>query len=335
MAKENKMAKKKYEHLVKPLSHGALGKGSKAQPGQPVKGPGGANQKVWLNGRDHLEGMNLNFRWGLHNSPGEWMDGGGLHVHPYPECHVYAGLDTANVKYLGAQIEVCLGEEQEAYSCDEPTVVVIPAGMPHGPTITKRIFSPKGFGFYVAGLSSYPQTNWLKSKKSTPSSGKYANLLKPIKSGLLTERGKFNPDRFSGEAATRRESQNRGQQLGPGNADHLAWFYGRDLEGLDINLTWGFYSSPGIWHRGVGAHVHPADEILVFMGTNPENIDYLGAEIEIDMGNEHERYLFDKPTVVICPGGVPHNPVVVRWVDRPYAFCVIGLSGEHETKSVD
>jgi len=328
------MTPRKYESLVKPLSIGRV----KAQERASAWGPGNANQKVWLNGRDHLEGLKLNFSWGLHDQPGEWHTGLEPHVHPYPECHIFGGLDTANVKYLGAQIEVCLGEEQETYAFDEPTVVVVPAGLPHGPTITRRVFSPKGFGFYLVGLSSEPETTWLRKEiKPVKSTGKYAGLIKPLKSGLLTKRRTLNVSRFTPEQLAQREEKTKktGEKLGPGNADHLVWMYGKDLEGLDVNLTWGFYSSPGVWHRGVGAHVHPVGEVLVFVGTDPGNIDYLGAEIEIDLGKEHERYIFDRPSVVICPPGLPHNPVVTRWVDKSYSFFVINLAGEHGTRNVD
>jgi hypothetical protein len=343
---EISVAKKKYENLIKPLSAGKM-----SRQGVPASGPGNANQQVWLNGADHLEGMNLNFTWGLHSEVGDWHAGLDPHVHPYPEVLVFAGLDTANVGYLGAAIEICLGEEQETYTFDEPTVVVVPAGLPHGPTVTKRVFSPKGFGFYVAALGSKPETTWMGAgaarlspapkniikTKPVNSTGRYAHLLKPLKSGLLTERGKFVASRMTPEQIAQFEemSKKSGEKLGPGNADHLTWLYGKDLEGTEVNITWGFYSRPGIWHRGVGAHVHPVDEVLVFVGTDPNDIDYLGAEIEIDLGKEHERYLINKPSVVICPAGLPHNPVVVRWVDRPYSFFLINLSGEHETKSFD
>jgi hypothetical protein len=325
------MTEKKYEHFIKPLS---VGKADRQ--GAVANSPGNAGQKVWLNGRDHLEGMNLNFSWGLHNELGDWHAGQDPHVHPYPEVQVFAGLNTSNIGNLGAVIDICLGEEQETYTFDEPTVVIVPAGLPHGPTVTKRIQSPKGFGFYTAALAATPQTTWLKKAKPTPSTGKYTNLLKPLKSGLLTERKRFVASRFTPEQiAQREESSKKGEKLGPGNADHLAWFYGKDLEGLNANILWGFYSQPGIWHRGVGAHVHPVDEVLVFVGTNPDDIDDLGAEIEIDLGKEHERYLLSTPSVVICPAGLPHNPVVARWIDRPYAFFAINLSGEHETQSFD
>jgi len=185
------------------------------------------------------------------------------------------------------------------------------------------------------GMKSYVAEKRLK-KNPTKATGKYAHLIKPLRSGLVTERGKMVLDKLTPEQRAQfDEMAKKGQSLGPGNADHLTWLYGKDLEGLEINLTWGFYSKPGIWHRGVGAHAHPVDEVLVFVGLDPTDINYLGAKIEIDMGKEHERYIFEEPTVVICPRGLPHNPVVVRWVDKPYAFYVIALGSEHQTTAID
>jgi len=366
------MAKRKYEHLVKPLSVGGTDmevmKKLQGPKGAFANGPGNADKIVWLNGRDHLEGLELNFTWGFYSGLGDWHTGQDPHVHPYPECLVFVGLDSANLNYLGAEIEICLGEELETYSFNMPTVVSIPAGFPHCPLVTKSVWSPKGFGFYLASLGAVPETTWMgegvseatikamqeaaaksgrkiamKSNvgkriknKPTKATGKYAHLIKPLKDGMVTERGQMLKNKMTSEQRAQfNEMAKQGQILGPGNADHLTWMYGRDLAGLDINLTWGFYSKPGIWHRGIGAHVHPTAEVLVFAGLDPTNIDYLGAKLEIDMGVEHERYIFDKPTVVICPPGLPHLPLVTRWVDKPYAFYVICLSGEHETSRVD
>ena len=367
------MAKRKYEHLVKPLSVGGMNmeemKKLVGPQGAFANGPGNADSIVWLNGRDHLEGLELNFTWGFYSGLGDWHTGQDPHIHPYPECLVFVGLDSANLDYLGAEIEICLGEELETYTFDRPTVVSIPAGFPHCPLVTRSVWSPKGFGFYLASLGAAPETTWMgegvsaatikamqeaaaksgmkmpvKSSvspkriknKPTKATGKYADLIKPLRSGLVTERGKMLTDKMTPEQKLQfDEMAKSGQKLGPGNADHLAWLYGRDLAGLNVNLTWGFYSKPGIWHRGIGAHVHPTAEVLVFAGLDPTNIDYLGAKLEIEMGPEHERYTFEKPTVVICPPGLPHLPLVTRWVDKPYAFYVICLSNEHETSRVD
>ena len=354
------MATKKYEHLVKPLNIGLINWDDAA----PMIGPGNAGSEIRLNGRDHLEGLNLNFSWGVHSGLGDWHAGLDPHIHPYPECLMFVGLDTANVNYLGAEIDCCLGVEQETYSFNEPTVIVVPAGLPHGPIATKRIYSPKGFGFWAVELNAVTEITWLgegvsrisaeqrqaapqglnfvvpeRAIRSRPiqATGKYAHLVKSLRSGLLIERGKYSPSRFTPEQLAQQEERSKktGEKLGPGNADHLTWMCGKDLEGMNLNIVWGFCSQPGISRRGAGAHIHPVDEALVYVGTNPNDIDYLGAEIEIDLAEDHERYLIDKPSVVICPAGVPHMPQVTRWVDKPFAVFAIGLSGEYETKAID
>jgi len=326
------MEMRQYEHLIKPLSVGATA----STPGSFAIGPGNAAREIRLNGPDHLEKMNLNLSWGIHNTLGDWHAGLDPHVHPYPECLLFVGLDTANINYLGAQIECCLGPEQETYIFDEPTVIVIPAGLPHGPILTKRIYSPKGFGFWAVELNATPEISWLGGAKPTEATGKYEYLVKSLRSGLFVERGKANASRFTPEQLAKMEENSRaGKKAGPGYTDHLIWFTGKELEGLDVNIFWGFSSRPGIWQRGSGAHTHPVDEVLVFMGMDPCDMDYLGAEIEIDIGKEHERHLINEPSAVVCPAGLPHTPQVTRWVDRPFAFFAVSLSGEHKAESFD
>jgi hypothetical protein len=354
------MAMKKYEHLIKPLNIGLVS----WDDGALAIGPGNARRELRLNGRDHLEGLNLNFSWGVHGGLGDWHAGLDPHIHPYPECLMFVGLDTANVNYLGAEVDCCLGAEQEAYTFNEPTAIVVPAGLPHGPITTKRMFSPKGFGFWAVELNTVTEITWLGEgvtgisaeqrkaapeglnfagpekvmrNKPTKATGKYAHLVKSLRSGLLIERGKYSPSRFTPEQLALQEerSNKTGEKLGPGNADHLTWMSGKDLEGMNLNIVWGLCSQPGISRRGAGAHMHPVDEVLAYVGTDPNNIDYLGAEIEIDLGEEHERYLIDKPSIVICPAGLPHMPQVTRWVDKPFAVFAVGLSGEYETRAFD
>jgi hypothetical protein len=213
------MATSKYGNLIKPLSIGAMD----WDAGTLAIGPGNARREIRLNGRDHLEGLNLNFSWGVHTELGDWHAGMDPHIHPYAECLLFVGLDTANVNYLGAQIDCCLGAEQETYTFDEPTAIVIPAGLPHGPITTKRMYSPRGFGFWAVELNPVSEITWLgegvaslsaEQRKAVPpgmnfaapdkalqdkpttATGKYAHLVKPLKSGLLIERGKYNPSRF-------------------------------------------------------------------------------------------------------------------------------------------
>jgi len=67
------------------------------------------------------------------------------------------------------------------------------------------------------------------------------------------------------------------------------------------------------------------------VGLDPDNPDYLGAEMEIRFGEEQEVHVFDTPTVVIAPKGVVHCPLITRKVEKPYGFTAICLAHEHDT----
>ena len=60
------MGEKKYAHLVKPLSIAAMPGAERA-----FRNTGNADINLWLNGRDHLEGLELNFSWGFYTGLGD------------------------------------------------------------------------------------------------------------------------------------------------------------------------------------------------------------------------------------------------------------------------
>ena len=335
-AKEDARMARKYEHFIKHLGAEVLSRekkrGGQTQPGTPAAGPGGAQKEIVLRGRDQMEGLDLNISWGIHNGLGDWHMDGQAYSHSFPEWLFFVGLDTANVNYLGAEIECCLGSEKETYTFNEPTVVIAPAGLCHAPIATKKLFSPKGFGFISVGLNGISGDGGAGEKRPShapvPATGKYSHLVKSMKPSLIIERGKLRTAGSTPEQLAKHEEMQRsGFKPGPGNPDHLTWMSGEDLGGAKLNVAWGFCSQPGIWQRGVDAHVHPADQVLMFLGTDP-NSDNLGAEIEIDLGTEHERYLVNKSSALICPAGLPHAPIVTRWVDKPFAFLLFNLAAD-------
>jgi hypothetical protein len=295
---------KKYGHLVKKLNI--------------QKGPGGAlpNQLIWLDSKT-LEGVPLNFGGGDHTTTGYWHTWAGAHTHSCDEVLFFLGLDPSDITYLGAEVAMEMGEEQEEHVIKESSIVVVPKGLPHGPFTTLQVDKPFR-GCHILLASEY-QANWLPKETKPPKTAgnKYSRLIKPLKGKVIS------PAKMG---------------VGSGNADQLVWFFSKDLEGLEINFTWGIYSGCGIWHREKGksiGHIHPYDEILVFVGLDPNNLNYLGAEIEIDMGAEHERHIFSEPTVVICPKGFQHTPLITRWVDKPFGCFVICLNPEYTANWVE
>ena len=122
------MATGNYQHLFKPLKMAEI-------PGQEqfFRNTGNADINRWLNGRDHLEGVELNFSWGFYTGLGDWHPGMDPHAHPYPECLVFVGLDPDRPEYLGAELRYCLGKELEIHNFNKPTCVVAPGGFLHCP----------------------------------------------------------------------------------------------------------------------------------------------------------------------------------------------------------
>jgi hypothetical protein len=115
---------------------------------------------------------------------------------------------------------------------------------------------------------------------------------------------------------------------GPGAADAVVQMTGKDLNNRNTNFSFGYYSKPGAIRNE--ALVHPYDTCLAFVGLDPGKPNYLGAEIEIGLGKNSERYVFDVPTIVCVPKELPFGPIVARKVEKPYAHYEIGLEGEYK-----
>jgi hypothetical protein len=315
------MVKKEFAHLVKPM-----------QVAQPPKGlyPG---KRIWMEGRD-LEGFNAHFSFGFIKKPCSLHPVRGSIIHPFDELLVFEGTDTRNILRLGAEISIELGAEREEHVFTKPSVVLIPKGLPHGPVKIKKVDRP--IVHYSIGLAPDYQAETVAAAKSKTKGKRHAHLIKKMVTTLKTGPNATGSG-MGYEKIIRRDGVMRPAKygIGPGNGDQVVWLYGSDLEGFEVNFTWGFYSQCGKWHRGGEAHTHPEEEILCFVGLDPDRIDYLGAELELAMGLDYERHIFNKPTVAICPAGFAHLPVITRWVDQPYGFFVVCLSGEHASPWVE
>lgn len=314
--------KKEFAHFVKPMLIQT-----------PPAGLYDGAPRIWMESRD-LEGFNAHFSFGFIKQPGTLHPLQASIFHPFDECLVFEGTDTNSILNLGAEISIELGPEREVHTFTDPSVVLIPKGLPHGPVTVKRLDRP--IVHYSIGLGPDYLADTAKTSTTTTTGSRYSHLIKKMvtapKAGPNSTGSGMGYESVIGKDGVMRPAQSG---IGPGNGDQVIWLYGSDLEGFEINFTWGFYSKCGKWHRGGEAHTHPEAEILCFIGLDPDNLDYLGAEQELGMGPDHERHIFNKPTVAICPAGFPHLPLVTRWVDKPYGFIVICLSGEHASPWVE
>lgn len=64
------------------------------------------------------------------------------------------------------------------------------------------------------------------------------------------------------------------------------------------------------------AHVHAHDEIVLHIGSDPNDPSYLGAEIEFVIGGE--VLTINKTSALFVPKGVVHGPITWRSFERPH-----------------
>ena len=81
---------------------------------------------------------------------------------------------------------------------------------------------------------------------------------------------------------------------------------------LALNCVWYWKGSDVVTTQ---AHTHDCDEIIAFIGTNPDDPHDLAGEVEIWL--QDEKYLLDKSCLVFVPKGLVHCPLIIRKAERP------------------
>ncbi len=92
-------------------------------------------------------------------------------------------------------------------------------------------------------------------------------------------------------------------------------------------------AEPLIPMRGHPPHIHKDVELLFHIGTNPDDPLDLGAEVEIYMGPEMERHVFNKTTVIYIPPNFIHAPWRPLKAERPWIFIEVNQGSVHTEKS--
>jgi hypothetical protein len=107
----------------------------------------------------------------------------------------------------------------------------------------------------------------------------------------------------------------------------------------DYNIYWvgdkpyGAYGTNKWGEIMHGPHEHKYPELLVHLGTNPDKPFDLGAEVEMCMGPEMEKHVFNRSTIVCIPAGMIHAPWRILKVTRPFLMLEINQSTVRGEKS--
>jgi hypothetical protein len=118
-----------------------------AKPDPIVRLPGVQSLRV---NSQLVEGITCDFAFIVVEEPGEV--GPSSHKHDADEFLIFLGDNPSNMTDLGAEVEICLGEEQEKHTINTPAVVYAPKGLYHMPCTCKKVDRP----FYFAHILLAP-----------------------------------------------------------------------------------------------------------------------------------------------------------------------------------
>ena len=101
------------------------------------------------------------------------------------------------------------------------------------------------------------------------------------------------------------------------------------ITGLESGIISGDFTVGTGREPGLAPHKHDDfDEMFLFMGTNPNDIEDLGADVEFWLGedDELEKIEINTSTCIFVPAGLAHFPMTWKNVERPCVFVVVSCS---------
>ena len=105
-----------------------------------------------------------------------------------------------------------------------------------------------------------------------------------------------------------------------------AYFRGEsELPGAGINMGWQLFVKPFRLERTY--HKHDVDEYLIFLGASlPDLIGSFDGEIELFLGEELEKHVITKATILYIPRGLQHCPLEIKVLRKPMMFTALMLA---------
>lgn len=89
--------------------------------------------------------------------------------------------------------------------------------------------------------------------------------------------------------------------------------------GAKIRLGISAVRKPYMFHEPT--HKHMFTEFFIFFGSNPEDMNKFGGDVEFTFGAEREKHIISSPTIVVAAPGVYHCPLNYARVDNPF-YCL-------------
>ena len=235
-------------------------------------------------------------------------------THDTHELLCFLGGKPGNIRDLGAEVRISLGDDKEEHIINDATVVSIPAGLKHGPIAVNKYSRP----FMLLRMINTPEyqakldakadekdmfsTMTLKEGHKYPKYGKkyWMNI---VKGPLFMD---YEPGWTGTSIWAHHNEYKSGMTLG----------YHCIISDYDVEYN----------------HAHGFHELLCFLSGDPENPTELGAEVSICLGDELEKHTFNTPAIISMPPGLKHCPLHVKNVTKPVVFLEVSATKNFDDK---
>ena len=116
--------------------------------------------------------------------------------------------------------------------------------------------------------------------------------------------------------------------------------WGRRLLWMDSNVVPGAFQMNLSWYVNApdmrplfkhDEHSHDFDELIGFIGSNPDDPYDLGGVIEVGINGELHR--LTKSSIIFMPAGMKHLPLSIISLERPILHFSISMNPEYSYKS--
>ncbi len=212
---------------------------------------------------------------------------------------IFIGSDANDPEHLNAEVELWI--ENDKLILRDTCVVFVPAGASYGNIEVRNVMKPVLF-FVVQPGTSFPSDKPALAEAAAGTyAGNHVERYEPV-GGRLPEA----PEGF---------------------LTRLLWIDGKKLRGAPyLEAVW-FHKTN---NTGPDTHSHEFDEVIGFLGTDPENPYALGATVTFEV--EGETIAIDKSSIIYIPRGMRHSPILVPSLDRPIIHFTGGNGSDYLMK---
>jgi len=120
----------------------------------------------------------------------------------------------------------------------------------------------------------------------------------------------------------------------PGFFRQVAAVNGKEF-GIDFNVEYGTYIAPGnMGMEPPRPHTHDYNQVMLFLGCDAADMGELGAQVELNLGDEGETYMITTSSAIAVPSGLAHYPANIVRMDRRFVYMEVSTTVDNSMKTL-